>query len=271
LNNVHQMSRLPQELIDNIIDCVDPWDTRTLRACSLACTQWSVRSRKRLFTQVKLRSRADLERWCAHIRPGPPGPSPFVEDLFLVDNRLSMSLPEASWIEPSILSDAASHLQSFSGLRALRIMGWDTFAVEVSLMLHHLGPLPENVTRLTLERIYIYSSTFTTFVSQFPRLHDLSISTLRRPWGADGIVALDPKPHSSIVPNHPRGEFSAFDMRFDEPEKVFGGIALLEPRFRRVTINYATYGQWRIFWPIVESCAGSLEELEILGSTSMGE
>jgi len=264
------MSRLPQELIDDIIDCVDPWDTHTLRAFSLVCTQWSVRSRKHLFREVELYSRTDLERWCAHIRPGPSGPSPLVEDLSLVDNRLSMSLPDASCIQPSILSNAAAHLQSFSGVRALRIMGWDTFTVKVSLMLHHLGPLPQNVTRLALEHIYIHPPTFTTFVSHFPRLHDLSIFTLKRPRGAGGIATSNYEAHSTIVPNHPRGEFSS-DMSSDELEKVFGGIVLLEPRFRRVTIKYARYNQWRIFWPIVEACAGSLEEFEISLAVSIGE
>jgi len=274
------MSRLPQELIDDIIDHVWAKDTRTLGVCSLVCTKWSVRSRKRLFMRVELRSRADLEHWCANIRPGPSGPSQLVEDLSLLDTRLSMSFPsreqwtEASSspvIQPSTLSNAASHLQSFSGVRELRIMGWDTRTVDSSLMLQHLDPLPENVTRLTLERIYIHSLTFVTFVSHFPRLHDLSISTFELPWGADGISVFGREPHNSIVPNHPRGEFSTSDMRFYKPEQVFGGITLLEPRFRRVTIKGAWYDQWRVFWPIVEACAGSLEELEILGARSIGE
>ena len=270
------MPRLPQELIDHITDYIHPWDTRTLIACSLVCTQWSVRNRKHLFMQVELCSQGDLERWRAHIRPGPSGPSSFVEDLSLLDSSISMSSPwqrhpHVPLIQPSTLSNATSHLQSFSRLQALRIVGWDTFAVEAPLMLHHLGPLPQTATRLTLRRIYIYASAFATFVSHFPRLHDLSISTLKRPRGADGTTALDREPCSSIVPNHPRGEFRVSQMRFDEPEDIFRGITLLEPRFRRVTLEDASCNQWRIFWPIVEACAGSLEELEILDLTSIGE
>jgi len=80
------VSNLPQELIDDTIDCVDPWDNHTLKACSMVCTQWFVCSQKPLFMRVELRSRANLERWCAHTRPGPLGSSPFVRDLSLVDN-----------------------------------------------------------------------------------------------------------------------------------------------------------------------------------------
>jgi len=266
------MSRLPQELIDNIFDHIRAWDNCTLGACSLVCKRWSARSRKRLFTQLKLSSEADLERWCDRVRPGPSGPCLFVEDLSLLDTHLSMSMPlEPSWIQPSILSKAAPHLQSFSGLRALRIVGWDTVALPTSLMLHHFGPLLENVTRLTLERMYIHPSALVTFVSHFPRLHYLFISTPKCPWGDDGASDLHHESHGRIVPTHPRGEFTAFEVeRFSEPEKIFGGIALLEPRFRRISFKHLGYNLWRLFWPVVEACAGSLEELEI-EATSLGE
>jgi len=138
-------------------------------------------------------------------------------------------------------------------------------------MLCHFSPLPENVARPTLRRSFVDSSTLTAFISRFPRLHDLSVSTLESPRKASGIVDSSGGPHSRAVPSHPRGEFSAWDMKFDEPEKVFAVIALLKPRFRRVTIKHASYDQWRIFWPIVEACAGSLEELEILRAASIGE
>ena len=230
--------------------------------------------------KVVLRSTADLERWCAYIHPGPSGPSSLVEYLSLF-SPVSMSHPSGApwtlpscetWIQPPILSSAAAHLRSFSGLRALEITGWDTLAVEVSSVLHYFAPSSENITRLTMKRTFIRSSAFVTFVSRFPRLHYLSISTFKRPWGADGVGDLHPESHGSVVPTHPRGEFSALEIaRFDEPEKVLGGIALLEPWFRRVTLMYASCDQWRFFWPIMEACAGSLEELEILDLTSIGE
>jgi len=264
------MPSLPQELIDDIIDHVDSWSERPLQSCSLVCSQWSTRSRKRLFEQVELSSQTDLEHWCASIRPGPSGPSSFVEDLSLVDSHLSMSMPiGTSWFQLSILSNAAPHLQSFSGLRALRIMGWDTAAAPVSLMLHYFGPHSENVTRLTLQRMFIRTSALVAFVSRFPHLQYLFISTIERPRKTDGIGNLDYESHGRIVPTHPRGEFTAFDLtRFSKPEEFFRGIALLEPRFRQ--IKYVRYDLWRSFWPIVEACAGLLEELEIR-ATSIGE
>ena len=273
------MPRLPQELIDDIIDYIDSGNKHPLIACSLVCKQWSTRSRKRLFKQVELSSQADLERWCAHISPGPSGPSSLVEDLSLRNIRFSMALlsgapwttpSNLSWLQLSVFSKAAPHLQSFSRLRAPKIVGWNALVVPVSLLLHCFGPPLENVTRLTLQRISICPSALVTFISYFPQLHDLSISTIERPWEADGTADLHRESHGRIVPTHPRGELSVPKMRFDEPEKVFGGIALLEPRFRRITFGCIKCRLWRSFWPVVEACAGSLEELEIK-PTSIGE
>ena len=77
--------------------------------------------------------------------------------------------------------------------------------------------------------------------------------------------------HVDIVPTHPRGEFSASGASmFQAPKEIFEGITLLEPRFRRVTLAYGSYDTWWDYWPLVEACAGSLEELHIL-ATATGE
>jgi len=222
--------------------------------------------------QITLESQTDLERWCANIRLGPLGPSSFVEDLSLLDGRLSMSRStEQSWLRPSILSKAVPHLRSFSGLRALRIMGWDTLAVPTSMMLHHFGPLLENVTRLTLERMFVSPAALLTFISHFLHLDYLFISTIKNHRKMDDTGGLLHESHGNIMPTHPCGEFTAFEVkRFDEPEKIFGGIALLEPRFRRVAFRYVMCDMWRSFWPVVEACAESLEEL-VIEVSSMGE
>lgn len=279
------MSRLPQELVDDIISRIYHHDTSTLRACSLVCSQWSARSRKSLFTAVQLGSQSELELWCARIRPGASGPSSLVEDLSLVDCHLSMSTPyapkagwdfsggwtqpSAAWIQPSNLSKATRHFQSFTGLQALEIVGWDTFVDQVPLMLHCFGPHSDKVTRLTLSRIFIHQSALVTLIGHFPNLNYLSVSDLRPHWREDGTGESHGKSYGSIVPTHPCGEFSVLTTRIDEPENLFRGIALLEPRFRRVILR-SQYRMWRDFWPLMETCAGFLEELE-LSTGSTGE
>jgi len=264
------MSRLPQELIDRTIDHVG--DRKSLKACSLVCSRWSHRSRKHLFTQVKFASQRDLQRWCACIRPGPSGPSSLVEHLTLPKNYCSHTLPSSSWLHslmPSTITDAASHLQSLSALRALEVPRWCMCTTCVASMLHAFGSSLENVTRLTLRDVVvqvIHPSSLRMFFDHFPRLDDLSISVInlftvrlsRHLRGVDSAI------RSEIVPAHSRGEFSAYQM----PGGVFKIITLLEPRFHRVALVCDSYKSWSDYWPLVEACAGSLEELHILANST---
>ena len=266
------MSGLPQELIDLIID--HTYDRNSLKACSLVCSQWSARSRKCLFVRVDFTSIRDLQRWCARIRPGSSGPSSLVEDLCLTEYRSSFMVPSPPSFHSSILSNAAPHLRSFSALRVLGVRRWHMSSIDrVSSMLHSFGSSLENVTRLILTNVGFHSSTLAMFVSHFPRLDDLFISGFRLyPPTVDRTGDLDHGFCVDIVPTHPRGEFSASNvpMSLQTPEEIFEGITLLEPRFRRVSLVYVSYKAWRDYWPLIEACAESLEELHIL-ATATGE
>jgi len=260
------MSGLPQELIDRIIDHVD--DRISLRACSLVSSRWSPRSRKHLFAQVELASISDLQRWCTRIRPGPSGLSSLVEHLTLsechdIDHPSSMS-PSPSWLHPSILTNAAPHFQSFSALRALEIRRWRMATDRILLVIHSLGSSIKNVTRLTLGNVTVHPSTLTMFIGYFPHLDDLSISAVKLPMTLEGTGDSHREFHGEIVPTHPRGEFSASDIPVYQVPEVFKAITLLEPRFHRVTLDFDSYGSWRKYWPLIEACAGWLEELQIL-------
>ena len=258
------MSGLPQELIDRIIDHLH--DRESLKACSLVCSQWSARSRKHLFVQVDFPSAEGLERWCACIPPGPSGPSSLVKDLIIYGDDTS---PSTFWLGSSILSTAASHLQSFSALRMLVIWRGDMSTDCVSSMLRSFGSSLENVTRLTVGHVAIRPSTLMMFVSHFPRLDDLSLSRVHPPSRPTGADDLDYGFDGDVVPSHPRGKFFAVDdWEYQVPKGVFEGIALLKPRFHLVSLAYVSYGAWRDYWPVVEACGGSLEELRILADAT---
>jgi len=261
-------SGLPQELIDHIIDHVN--DRESLKACSLVCSQWSPRTRKRLFAQVEFASQSDLERWCARINPGPSGLPSLVEDLTLSEyhERLSPGSPLLFWLRSSILTNAAPHFQSFSALRVLEIQRWLMCVGWISSMVHSFGSSLENVTRLTLRDVISYPRTLAMFVSHFPRLDDLSVSVIYLPMILDGAGGLHPGFRGDIVPSHPRGKFSASNISVRTPKGVFEAITLLEPRFRQVTLAHVSYGVWRDYWPLVEACAGLLEELRILADAT---
>jgi len=259
------MSGLPQELIDHIIDHVN--DGKTLKACSLVCNQWSPRSRKHLFAQIEF-TMGDLQRWCARTRPGPSGPSSLIEVLTVSEYRPSSTSPSPTRLRSSILADAASHFQSFSALRALEVRRWRGMNVDCALsILHSLGSSLENVTRLTLEKIAIHPSTLAMFVGHFPRLDNLSIPVIKILRTLEGTSDLYSGFRGEIVPTHPRGKFSVSSLSvYQVPKGVFEAITLLEPRFHQVSLAHVGYYAWRDYWPLVEACAESLEELHILAN-----
>ena len=258
------MSGLPQELIDHIIDHVN--DGKTLKACSLVCSQWSPRSRKHLFAQIEL-TVGDLRRWCARTRSGSSGPSSLIEVLTVSEHHPS-STSSLTRLHSSILADAASHFQSFSALRALKVRRWRGMSVDCALlMLRSFGSSLENVTRLTLEDVAIRPSTLAMFVGHFPRLDNLSISTTNTHRALEGMGGSYPEFCGEIVPTHPRGEFSVSSCpAYRVPKEVFGAIALLEPRFHQVSLAHVGRYSWRDYWPLVEACAESLEKLHILAN-----
>jgi len=260
------MSKLPQELVDRIIDQVH--DRKSLKACCLVCSQWSVRSRKHLFARVEFADVEDLQRWCARIHPGPSGLSSLVEDLSLSECIPPVFIP--SWLDLYDFSDAAPHLQSFSGLRVLKIWRWRMSTDRVSLKLHSFGSSLENVTHLVLRDVSVHPLTLAMFVSHFPRLDDLSLFGIH-PVMFDGTDDLHRRLRADIVQTHPGGKLSVAHRPTDRSQKgVFEAITLLEPRFQKIVLTDIDYDEWRDYWPLVEACGGSLEELKILVGT-MGE
>ena len=253
------MLRLPQELVDHIIDNIDSvYGRETLKACSLLSSQWTTRSQKRLFAQVEFYSEDDLIRWCTRIRPGPLGPSSLVEGLIL------SGYPSASWLPLPSLPDPTSHLQSFSGLRRLTIRCYNMPTDRPPLMLHNCGPSFANVTSLTLAGVCIRPHSLAMFITQFPQLTDLCICRISLPATPDPLNGLHDD--FDVVPTRPCGDLivsNIVDFPFAE---VFKVMALFEPRFRRVSLTDVAYPAWRDYWPVVEACAGSLEELCIIAS-----
>ena len=137
----------------------------------------------------------------------------------------------------------------------------------VSSMLHSCGTSLENVTRLALIYVIVHPPALAMFISHFLRLNDLSIVF---PIRLDGAGDLYRGFHVDIVPTYPRGEFSASGLprSFQAPKGILEGITLLEPRFHRVSFTYVNYDAWRDYWPLIETCAGSLEELHILAAVT---
>ena len=190
----------------------------------------------------------------------PSGPSSLVKTLDL----LGFDTSSAS-LDPSTFANRISHLQSFSALWVLAVWEWRMTTDRMLLMAHSFGPSLENVTYLTLGHIFIHPATLAMFISHFPRLDDFSISSIRLPRALVRARDSHTEPYVGIIPTHPRGKFRALGIPTCRmPLKVFEAITLLEPRFHRIILTYVDYDAWRGYWPLVEACGESLEELRIL-------
>ena len=143
------------------------------------------------------------------------------------------------------------------------------YADDVSSTLRFLGSSCGNVTRLTLGSVFVSPLTLAMFLSRFPRLDDLSIHSIRRPIADDGSSGSYRGFHAKIVPTHPRGEYyESGDKMYQAERGIYKKITLLEPRFRKISLRRDDYDVWRDYWPLLEACGGSLEELHILGTAS---
>ena len=136
---------------------------------------------------------------------------------------------------------------------------------EPSLILRSFGSSLENVEYLTLSGIFTHPLDLAMLLSHFPHLNDLSLFDIYSPNMRNGTSDVHRGFHTSIVPTHPCGTFSvSVPSEYRVSKGVFEAVVLLKPRFRQVSLMDINYGTWREYWPLVEACAGSLEELYIL-------
>ena len=101
------------------------------------------------------------------------------------------------------------------------------------------------------------------FVGHFPRLDNLSISVINILRTLEGTDDLYAGFRGEIVPTHPRGKSSTSCLPECQVLKgVFPPRTTVPPGFSRI------YEPWRDYWPLVEACAGLLEELHILAGVT---
>ena len=66
-------SRIPQEIVDMIIDVVSqlPESEDTLKSCELVCKEWWLRSRKHLFSTITFMLPDDISRFLWRVKNPP--------------------------------------------------------------------------------------------------------------------------------------------------------------------------------------------------------
>ncbi|KAF9789360.1 hypothetical protein BJ322DRAFT_531350 [Thelephora terrestris] len=160
--------RLPQEIIEDIIDCFAD-DRPMLVTCSLVAKAWSARSRHHLFDAVTLNKERAM-RWCSAICPGPGGPSSLVRTLTLQQKCGS------KWLETRFLDAISGHF-SFQYVENLFIAWLDLNDFEPGSLVRHFAHYGSSLRSLQLSYLTADYSTLISFLQLFPNLEDLLIHT----------------------------------------------------------------------------------------------
>ena len=159
----------PQELIDKVIESIDPTDLQTFRACSLIAKSWTHSSWVMLFRSVSVNSLEMFHRWCSSTTPGPGGPGSFVRSLTLDELH-------NKWITPDALLNGERHLKSLKNLVSFTAIGLQiNHFFDDSLLSQQFGLFCRSVREVRLVRLHGSPRIVATLIQQFPIIQRLSI------------------------------------------------------------------------------------------------
>jgi len=159
--------RLPQELIDGIIDRLSD-DRQMLKTCSLVATTWLPRSRLHLFNKISLNNER-AGRWCSAIRPGPDGVARLVRTFTL------QQAPTHLWLGTKYLDAISDHFSSFRHVENLSVTWLDLSDFKPGSLARHFAHFGSSLRSLHLSYVSANYSTLITFLQLFPCLGELFI------------------------------------------------------------------------------------------------
>jgi len=246
LNDTEQM-RLPQELIEDIIDCLSD-DHQMLETCSLVATTWATRSRFHLFNTISLNNKM-ARQWCSAIRPGPDGIARLVRTLVLQQKE------RYRWLETKFLDTISGHFSSFQCVENLSIAWLDLSDFNPESLARHFVHYGSSLRSLHLSYISADYSTLLTFLQLFPYLENLLIHT-------PDLCDDDPPPR---VPRTAPLFHGFLSIRtFDSASSPFvSHLAGLDLRFSSISVFDCDFSSGFPLTNLLEASSPSLRSLEL--------
>ena len=166
----------PQELIDKVIESVDPTDLQTFQACSLVSKSWTYPSWAMLFRSVSITSWGMFQRWCYNTTPGPGGPGSFV-------HSLTFGEAHGKWITPDALLIGERHLKSFKSLVSFTAIELKiNYFFDESQLSQRFGLFCRGVREVRLVRPNGSPRIVASFIQQFPFIQRLSVEFYSETW-----------------------------------------------------------------------------------------
>lgn len=254
---------LPQELIDNIIDCLHG-DVTALQACCLVRTSWVFSCRRQLYRTVAFHTLSDLEEWENTFPDVTQSPAMQVQSLSVAGLWASQwaYLGEDNFNPDEMEGCLLDQFRSFRQVRNLSLAAFNVqpltstqeyfshFKPSVrSLELH--SPCPANQTDLV------------NFICSFPRINDLVITRANR-W-------LDQSNDDSREDSQQLQRFPVFGgilklLDFSDPSGEFINKLVDIPNgvsFRSIELGLDKLGELEPIGKLLSSCSSTLEVLTL--------
>ena len=244
---------LPQELIDKVVDSVDPTDLQTFRVSALISKSWIHPSRAMLFRSVNITSGVMFQRWCFKTIPGPTGPGRFVHSLTFDEMR-------GKWITPEALSMGERHLRSFKNLVSLTIVGLQiNYFFDDSDLSRCFGSFCRGVREVRLVRPHGSPRIIVPFIQQFPLIQRLSVEFYAETWSPSP----DMEEYTSV------GFTGAFqlvsDASTDRGERQLFVLSLLRfpIQYKEISVVGSLGHSWQ-YLSLLRACSKTLEKLRMV-------
>lgn len=266
-------ARLPQELIDTIIDELKN-DAASLHACSLVSKPWVHRSRKHLFESVHLPT-CLLRKWLERIPAGPVSP------LGPHHHVRSLSLQPTAASSPFCIPESfVDHLSSFTQISNLVITSsvwgeWTDAFSDSFLVANYFGGFGQALRSLELTRVYLDMAALKALLDVFVRLERLLIfSPIMMeafPYLRDGKGVVEAETSSvGASPKSPRVRLLDVITLLFPPTELVVGLANLPLRCRELVLTEDCDYSGHMFNLLLDSIGPTLESLAIQATLDRG-
>ncbi|KAF9779605.1 hypothetical protein BJ322DRAFT_366333 [Thelephora terrestris] len=159
---------LPPELISRILrDLGD--DTESLRSISLVSKAWVGCCQAHLFKSVHLRP-TTLKGWSKNVCKAVGGPGSHTRTLMLEESH------SLHWINPQYPRFPLSNLASFSDVRFLSLIQWDSTHFDGASLEPYFGHFGNSLRAMNLQSCTFDPATLVDFLCLLPNLDDLWLS-----------------------------------------------------------------------------------------------
>ena len=245
---------LPPEILDHIIDVIH--DTpETLKKCCLVSKSWVPRTRKHLFTDIKIRSADDLKSWNETFPDPSTSPAHHTKTLYVGCPHLVT--PEHA--EPG------GWITGFSGVVHLEVADRESTIAEPTASLAPFHGFSPVIKSLRVGFFIIPSSRVFGLILSFPLLEDLAVVAHRGSSVCDGDGSDELS--AMVQPSNPPTFTGSLDLFMRQGMKSIIRRLLFLPsgvHFQKLTLWLFREEDLLLTTALVESCSSALESLDII-------